>query len=249
LIQLSSTKLSKKLISSIIIVVIVASAITAFTILYYEPSTDKHATIELNLAFNQTSVIQGNSLQEEVTVISSANRENITLKSDVGSSGIQCSFNPDFGMGNYSSTLTMSVPDSTPTGNYSVTIIASDNGVHQNATCIVSVLPAKGDKVTVSGNVMLNPLGESYEVSLTQIQFIDTQTNSSVTIDFPYIFPIPASRPYTVSLQNEHTYTVIISYWWGTAGMNIPSSFEVSNFFVNALSGNNTISGQDFKNY
>jgi hypothetical protein len=234
---------------SIIIVVIAASAITAFTILYYESSTDKHATFELNLDFNQTSVIQGNSLQGEVNVISSVNRENITLKSDVGSSGIQCSFKPDIGVGNYSRTLTMSVPDCTPTGNYSVTIIASDDGVHQNATFTVSVLVATGDKVTVSGNVILNRLGESYEVSLTQIQFIDTQTNSTVTIDFPYIFPIPASRPYTVSLQNGHTYTVIISYWWGTAGMNIPSSFEVSNFFVYAPAGNNTISGQDFKNY
>ena len=247
--QLSSRKLGKRLLSSIIIIVIAASVITAFTILYYELSTDKHANFALNLVFNQTSVIQGNSLHGEVNVISSVNRENITLESDVGSSGIQCSFKPDIGMGNYSSTLTMSIPDSTPTGNYSVTIIASDNGVHQNATCILSVLPSKGDKVTVSGNVMLNPLGESYEVSLTQIRFIDTQTNSSVAIDFPYIFPIPASRPYTVSLQNEHTYTVIISYWWGTAGMNIPSSFEVSNFFVYAPAGNNTITGQDFKNY
>ncbi len=202
--------------------------------------------LHLNLVFNQTSVIQGNSLQGEVSVISSVNRENITLESDVGSSGLQCSFMPYIGMGNYSSTLTMSIPDSTPTGNYSVTIIASDNNEHQIATCIVSVLSAK---VTVSGNVILNLLGESYEVSLTQIQFIDIQTNSTLTIDFPYIFPIPASRPYTVSLQNEHTYTVIISYWWGTAGMNISSSFEVSNFFVYAPAGNNTISGQDFKNY
>lgn len=226
--------------------VIAAFAITAFTVLYYEPSINKHATFELNLVFNQTSVIQGNSLQGEVNVVSNLNRENITLKSDVGSSGIQCSFKPDIGMGNYSSTLTLSVPDSTPTGNYSVTIIASDNKEDQIATCIISVLSAK---VKVSGNVTLESLGESYEVSLTQIKFIDTQTNSSVTVDFPYVFPIPASRPYTVSLQNQHAYTVIISYWWGTAGMNIPSSFEVSNFFVNAPEGNNTLSGQDFKNY
>jgi hypothetical protein len=246
LIRPSSKKLSNKLIVVIGIIVIVASLVTVFAILYYEQSTEKHTILNLNLAFNQTSLIQGNTLQGEVSVISRENRENITLESNVDSSGLQCNFMPAIGVGNYTSTLTIKVPDSIPTGNYSVTIIASDNGTNKKATFIVSVLNAN---VTVTGNILLNPLGESYEVSLTQIQFTDIQTNSTITIDFPYIFPIPASRPYTVSLQNEHTYKVIISYWWGTAGMNIPSSFEVSNFFVYAPAGNNTISGQDFKNY
>ncbi len=70
LIGTSTKKLSKKLIASMLIIILAVSAITAFAILYYAPSTAKHTILDLNLATNNTSVLQGNKLQEEVNVVS-----------------------------------------------------------------------------------------------------------------------------------------------------------------------------------
>ena len=44
--------------------------------------------------------------------------ENITSGSNVGSSGIVCSYDPATDTSDFTSLLTINVPDSTPTGNY-----------------------------------------------------------------------------------------------------------------------------------
>ena len=106
------------------------------------------------MSLNQTNVIQGNNLQAQVNVTTNGTPENIALSSNTGSSGINCTFEPSWVTSNFTSTLTMSVPDSTPTGNYTITVTALGGGQEENASCVVSVLSAN---VTVSGTMQLLP--------------------------------------------------------------------------------------------
>lgn len=150
---------------------LIASSITVL-IVFSEQSTP--APLILNVSLNKTEVIQGNNLQVEVSVASS-HYENVTLGTEPGSSGLNCTFETATGISNFTSLLTLGVPDSTPTGNYSVAVTASGGGTKENSTSIVSVLSAK---VIVSGT--LNVL---YPV---QINFADLQTNLTTTFDFPF---------------------------------------------------------------
>jgi hypothetical protein len=196
------------IIAAIISIVLIFSsaAVIAF---YYESSiANKFSFLDLNLPFNQTNVVQGSALRAKVSVISIGNAENVTLGSDVGSSGINCSFDPAMGRSNFTSTLTISVPDSTPTGNYSVIVTALGGGAKENASCILSVLSAK---VTVSGIVSVQ-----YPA---QINFTDLQTNLTSTFQFPLTeSTLPSvngrlgdavlyssGNSYSFTLLNEHT--------------------------------------------
>ena len=139
----------------------------------------------------------------------------------------------------------MNVPDSTPTGNYSIIVTASGGGAIENASCVVSVLSAN---VKVSGNITLVGFDGFEEKGLSQIKFVDNQTNVTIAFGFPYVYPSVVHRQYAIILQNEHTYKVSVSYYWGNGGMSIPDSFDAGTLYVYAPSGNNTISGQDYTN-
>lgn len=243
MIRLPSRKLNKKLLASIIIIIVIAaSAIAAVEIVYRGSAKSQQATLGLNLTLNQTSVLQGNSLQAEVNVISNENIGNVTLGSDAGLSGIQCSFEPSVGTENFTSTLTISVPNSTPTANYTVTITASSNSLNKNVTCAISVLSAK---IIISGTVTVYfPI---YNVRLNQIVFIDTQTKSTTAFNFPYqnMISTEASGAYSLTLENEHTYNVTASINWGPA--DVPFTFnDGDTLSISAPAGNSTISGQNY---
>jgi len=240
----TSTKRRNVIIASIVIVMLVVSSIATLIILY-QPSKAKHTPTSLNLSIstNQTNVIQGNSLQAKVNVTSIGNPENVTLGSDAGSSGINCTFEPVIGTSNFTSTLTMNVPNSTPTGNYSIIVTASGGGAVENASCRVSVLSAT---VAVSGTVWAGGF-LNFNVGLNYIEFIDNQTYAKTVVGLPSPYPETeaAIEPYTVILQNEHTYQVTVSVSL-TGPTGTTYTFAAVNFYVYAPAGNNTITGKNF---
>jgi hypothetical protein len=230
--------------------VIVISSIGTLIIFYHQPSPTK---LYVNISLNQTNVIQGNNLISQVNVTSIGKAENVTLSSNIGSSGINCTFEPSMGKSNFTSTLTMSVPDSTPTGNYKLTVTAFGNGHEQNASFVVFVYPLSAG-ITVSGEVNSIPLSEPFPSSLIGIQFTDVQTGSKTSFDFPNNYPPKtgiiggnsAIGNYSVILINEHTYNIAITYYLGpSAGNVLLKTDSIGSFTVNAPAGEKAIS-KDF---
>ena len=244
MVQNSTKKQRNIIIASIIIVVLIISSITTWIILY-EPSKVKQVPTSLNLhvSLNQSNVLQGNNLQAEVNVTLIGKAENITLGSNVGSSGIVCSYDPATDTSNFTSLLTINVPDSTPTGNYTIFVTASSGGALENASCSISVLSST---IAVSGTVGAGGF-LNFNVGLNYIEFIDNQTNVKTVVGLPSPYPVTtwASSTYSVILQNEHTYQV-------TASVNvleptgITYTFAAVTFYVYAPAGNNTITEKNF---
>jgi hypothetical protein len=95
--------------------------------------------------------------------------------------------------------------------------------------------------VTVSGQASSAAL-YMWGSSLISIQFIDTQTgtNTSYNFNFP---PPPTLNPfgnYTVTLLDQHTYNVTISYYGsGPSGSTYMDQFSdyIGNFTVDAPAG------------
>ncbi len=232
----SSTKRRTIVIASIVIVVLVISLAASLIAFYHQPSTVKQSPskLEVTVSLNQPSVIQGSNLQGEVNVTTIGNAENVTLSSDVGSSGINCTFEPSWGTSNFTSTLFMSMPDSTPTGNYTITVTALGVGQEENASCVFSVLSAN---VTVSGRASVNKMGSI----VRQIKFVDETTNATNTFSFPTNPAAYNNNVYSVNLENEHTYYVTIDYFWGNGEIEFPATYYAGDFHVYALAGNNTI--------
>jgi hypothetical protein len=132
----------------VIVVVLVISSIIA--LIEYNQLTATR--INFTLSANQIDVIQGsnNQIQVKVTLIGKA--ENITLSNNVGLSSINCTFEPSRGISNFSSTLTVNVHDSTPSGNYLIAITALINGQEKNVSLTVLVIPfLSPDVITISG--------------------------------------------------------------------------------------------------
>lgn len=230
--------------------VIVLSSIALVAYLYESSiANHKFSIIALILPFNQTNIIQGGNLQTTVNVTSTGNAENVTLGSEVGSSGINFSFEPAMGKSNFTSLVTMNVPDSVATGNYSLIVTASSNGVQRNASFVVSVLSAK---VTVSGIVSVQ-----YPA---QINFTDLQTNLTSTFQFSLTesnLPgvngalgnavlFSSGNSYSVNLLNEHTYNVTVSEKFTFLWAVFTDTFQAGTLNVYAPAGNASMPNQTF---
>jgi hypothetical protein len=232
------------IIASTAIVVLAISLVTGLIVFYHQPSTPKPAPTKLNVNVSacQTNILQGGNLLAEVNVTTKGKAENITLSCESGSSGFHYSFDPAKGTSNFTSWLAISVPDSTPTGNYSLIVTASGDGAIENASCIFSVVNASAlsPDVIVTGTVSAENEVAMTTVILDQIQFIDTQTGAITTIDLFGAGAHFASGEYTVVLQNEHIYDVTVTVSWGGA-----FTFDAGNLYVYAPEGNSTMH-QDF---
>ena len=223
--------------AAIIIAVIVVSSIG--TVIIYNQLTATR--ISLSLSTNQIKVIQGNSSQIKVSIDSKGNPENITLTAILNSSSIQYSFMPAISRSSFNTTLTIEVPDSTQTGNYSLAIEASGDTTMAEAFCTISVLSAN---VTVSGNVRMDyAFAGGY---LTSIQFEDNQTRAVYVVNFPFISITSPSRDYSIVLQNEHTYNVTINFYEGVGNIQSPYIYQAGTFHVYAPAGSNSITNQNF---
>jgi hypothetical protein len=187
-----STKRRNILIASLIMIMVLFASLTVF---YHQLTSNQLSTrLSLNISLNQSSVIQGNSLQAQVNVVSLGKAENITLTSNSTSSGINCVFEPSTSESNFTSRLAVNVPDSMPTGNYSITITAFGNGQEQKASFVVSVLSAN---VTVSGSIVVYHLW----IPPTEVQFINAETH------VVYKAPI-SNNSYCISLPANQTYGI-----------------------------------------
>ena len=240
----TSTTRRNIIIASIVIVIVVISSIVA--LIEYTPLTPTR--IYISLSTNQTDVIQGSNSQIQVTVTSIGKAENITLGSNVGLGSFNCTFEPSMGISNFSSKLTVNVPDSSPTGNYSIVVTASSNEQEENASLTVMVIPfLSADVITVSGRANSAPLSV-FPTILTGIQFTDIQTDTKTSFSFPLPSPLSITPfgSYSVTLMNDHTYNVTVSYFTGpTLGNMYQASDYIGNFTVHAPVGQKAIS-QDF---
>jgi methionine-rich copper-binding protein CopC len=240
----TSNKRRNIIIASLIVVVLLISAIAAYAV-FHQPTAGQTPTeLFLTISMNQTEVIQGSNSQIQVYVTSIGKAENVTLSSNVNSSGVNYTFEPAFGESNFTSTLTYTVSESTPTGEYPVDIIASSDGQTVNVSSVLSVLSNVG-AITVSGKVGSNALSQPFLSSLIGIQFTDTQTGTETSFYFHFP-PPPSLNPfgtYSVILMNKHTYNVTISYYIGPSANNMIQKVDyVGDFTVQAPAGENAIS-------
>lgn len=188
--------------------------------------------------------MQGERCQVPVEVKLIGEAQNITLSAKDSLNGIGLMLEPVSRASNFTSTLNVYVPNSTPTGNYSVKITAVGDGQTAEASVVLSVF--NGD-VTVSGWVNSQRLCEPYQSSLLRIQFTDIQTGTQTPHDFPSIFPILSpSGNYSVILMKEHTYNVTIDYYRGSPeGHFYHATDFVGRFTVHTLDGETVVS-KDF---
>ena len=226
------------IIGLVIIVVLVVSSIGA--LIFYQQLTTTR--INLSISTVQTNVMQGSNLQIPVKVTSTGNPENITLNTIIDSNAIRCSFEPSIGTSSFTSILIINVPESTPTGNYSLLVTASGKTAIANASCIVSVLSAN---VTVSGRIQIY---SPYGVNIDSLQFKDVQTKVVYTVA-PSIQEGEPPR-YSIALRNEQTYNVTVNFHYGVGSLTpFSASGYIGNLTVYASTGNNTMQGQDFTYY
>ena len=198
--------------------------------------------ISLSLSTNQTSILQGSNSQIQVNVESKGHPEKTALTASLNSSTIQCSFSPVTGMSSFNSTLTIKVPDSTPTANYSLTVIASGDAAVANASCIISVL---SQNVTVSGTISI--VLEAPFISIDSLQFQNIQTKAVYAATLSNTGNENESD-YNVILKNQDVYNVIVSFRYALTSIPPPSfaSGNVGNVTVYVPVGNSTITGLNF---
>ena len=187
--------------------------------------------IDFSMSISDSSgtVIQGNRIQTSVSIkYLAGSKVNVALIGDAGSSGIHCNLDPITKIPDFTSTLTMDVPDSTPTNTYSVIVTATGGGTTHSVSYTVSVLSAN---VYVSGTVTTTGFG----THPTQIQFVDQQTGITYTGSM-------SGNSYSITLKNQHTYNVVC-YWGGFLGSS--GTFSGGSLYVNAGVGSTSMS-KDF---
>jgi len=238
--KLAQTSMERRkiLIASIVIIVLVISSIGA-VIIYNQLTATR---IKLSLSTNETSILQGSSSQIQVNVKSKGHPENATLTASLNSSAIQFSFSPATGRSSFNSTLTINVPDSTPTTNYSLTVTALGDGAMANASCIISVLSRN---VSVSGTISIAL--EAPFIGIDSLQFQDIQTKADYAATLSQTGNENESD-YCVILKNQDVYNVIVSFRYALTSIPPPSfaSGNVGNVTVYAPVGNSTITGLNF---
>jgi len=102
------------------------------------------------------------------------------------------------------------------------------------------------DAITVSGLASSAALSQPFPTSIQRIEFADTQMGTVTT--FHFSFPQQSNNPtgnYSVSLKNEHTYSVYIIYYHGFPPNMKQESDYFTTFTVHSPTGQKAIS-KDF---
>ena len=207
-------------IASIVVAILLASLAVGLAEYSQSYNQSTPTRIILNLEGNPTEMLQGSSTHFTVVVSLVGKARDVTLNSTAGSSGISCTFELTYEASNFTeSRVTINVPQSTPPGNYTLTISASGDGQQASASCVLTVLSANllAGNILVSGQASSADLFQPFPSGLISIKFTDTQTDANTTYDFNFP-PPPTLNPfgnYTVILMNERTYNVTISYYGG----------------------------------
>ena len=198
---------------------------------------------------NTLNMIQGGKFEDQMTLSTisgntlSVNTSDVIWSADSGSSGIQCSFgstsyaDPGFTSQffgdawayGFNSMLTMTVPSSTPTNNYTITITAKIGSVSHSISFLVSV---RSSVVTVSGTVNVGNSG----ITPYQIQFHDLR--------FPTdgYFATITGNTYSISIPNDAVYFVRVSKAEGLSYL----WYNCDTFFQLEVSAGSTSMTQDF---
>lgn len=156
---------------------------------------------ELSVTPAGGTVMQGKSIQTSVSIaLSSGSPEQVTLSASGGPNGVTYNFETPKGSPDFTSTLTVSVPDSVPTSAYSFTVTATGGGKTYSTSYTLSVLSAK---VTVSGTITTIGLG----THPSGIKFVNTETGLTYTGALN-------GNSYSITLQNQQAYAVTCS-WQG----------------------------------
>jgi hypothetical protein len=188
---------------------------------------------DFHISGDSLTIMQGENTVDSVTVeltsIPNGFVPSVSLSADSGSSGIQCTFDVMSGSPTFYSNVAISVPDSTSTGAYSVIVTGTGGGMTHSSALTISVLSAK---VYVSGTVKTTGTG----TSPTQIQFVDTQSDLTYTASL-------SGTSYSVNLQNEHTYTVTVT-WKGLLGNT--GTYNGGSLYVYAPVGSTSMTQQNF---
>ena len=216
-------------IAAIVIVVLI---VASFAVIYFSGNSIKIGNpfdFTISTIDSSGTVLQGSSIQTMVFINGvSGNPQTVTLSSDSGSSGINCNFDPSSSAPDFSTILTLNVPDSTPTNAYSVTITASSGGISHSTSYSISVLSAQ---VFVYGTVETTGMG----TTPSEIQFVDQQTGLTYTGSL-------SDTSYSITLQNQHTYAVTV-HWTGL--LFTSGTYSGGSLYVNAPVGYTSMS-QDF---
>lgn len=206
----ASTKHRNIIIASVIIIVLVISSVIALV----EYSQLTASRISLFLSKYEIEAGQGSNPQIQTTVTLIGKAQNVALSSFSNSRGINCTFEPSMGNSNFTSMVTYAISDSTPTGKYPITMIASSDRQEINVTVVLSVLSAS---VTVSGKVgVIAPYNDLFHqnYSLNEMRFTDIKTGTVTSYTF-------VSQPnatsnvtenYSVVLLNKHTYNIDVYF-------------------------------------
>ncbi len=238
-------------IASLAIAVLVFSLVVGVLILFTQLNQLNTTQISI-ISQRYMYAVQGETSHVQVGVNSIGNIENITLSGEVSSSNITCTFLPPAGLSNFTSMLYFSVPDSTPTGNYTVTIYANGTKNIANVSSVLSVL--KSDVVTLSGVASSASLHNSSLSILCALLFINIQTGHENYVDligyhpfaidnpnFPFVLSNNPSKHYSVNLMNGQTYDVLIRYYHGTQGNMSSAEYFIGNFSVDVPAGESAI--------
>jgi len=232
-----STKRRNILIASIIVVVLVVSSFGA-VIIYNRLTATR---ISLSLSTTQTIILQGSSSQIQVEVDSKGNPENATLTALLNSTSIQCSFAPATGKSSFISTITITVPDSTPSENYSLTVKASGDASMANSSCTISVL---NNNVTVSGKIHIT---SPYALNVGSLQFKDTRTTAIYTVNPSFEDDNDSYYSYNIILNNEETYNITVNFHYGLPSFTpFSANGFMGNLTVFAPAESDTMQEQDF---
>jgi hypothetical protein len=238
-------------IASLAIAVLVFSLVVGALILLTQSNPVN--TPQISLSFQRyVYALQGESSRVQVGVNSIGNAENITLSSEVSLSNITCTFKPATGLSNFTSVLYVNVPDSTPTGNYTVTVLAYGAEHIANFSFVLSVL--KSEVVKVSGVASSASLCNSSLSILSGLRFVNIQTGYETYVDligyypfaidnpnYPYVLFNHPSKRYSVNLMNGQAYNVAISYYCGTQGNMSAVEDFVGNFTIHVPAGETAI--------
>ncbi len=170
------------------------------------------------------NVTQGGSFDVLVSLdtisgdIQTINPSNVTFSADSGSSGIEYSFESTAvsygGTAHYSnglsiptgfgSLLTITIPNSTPTNDYAITVTATIGSISHSMSLLVGV---ESSTVTISGTVNAGSSG----ITPYQIEF----RNLASTQQLNYYATLTGNT-YSISLPNDQPYQVLVSNGEGT---------------------------------
>ncbi len=177
------------------------------------------------------TIAQGNQGTSTITTTVSGGFNNpINLSSSGAPSGTTISFNPSTigAPGNGSSTMTITVGNSTPTGNYPITVIGIGGGIQQNTTVNLTVISQGQSGFVISAipaSLTLALGNQSYSTITTTINggfdnsialsYSGAPSGTTITLN-PQTIPAPGngSSTMTIAVGNNTpvgTYPIIVT--------------------------------------